>query len=1475
MPAAECRDGCRLIQCSEWTKRRRRYIESRTVGCIIWHSEIEPDDRSRHLARGPAGNPRVLERPEGIVQTQIAVENKRSREKGITLSQGLDSGARRRMLATVLAITLTLWIGNQTGRAQPSDTPADITPFALNPTAILQLSNSAESPDGADVHVLEVQETYSFGADGGYVWTRYTLYKVISQNGARDWNDLSVDWSPWKDQRPTLRARVIGPAGKEFSLDPATLTDSPAAQGDASVYSDQRTLRAPLPAVSPGAVIETLVEVKTAPALPGAGEVNRRFLQMSQPIHHIRLTLLAPKTLPLRYQLELLPTLRPQISEVGDLMRWTFESGPVPAHEDEEPGLPRDVPGYPGVVFSTGASWQALAEAYSRTVDERIAAKSVRALAGQITADSSAREDKIASIVAYLNREIRYTGIEFDRASIIPHTPSETLEHRYGDCKDKATLLVALLRSLDIPANVALLAIGDRMEVPPDQPGLGLFDHAIVYVPGSPEHWIDATDDHARLGELPQDDRGRLALVIDPRSTGLSRVPWATPADAADIEERVVTLSDNGPAGVVETSKPNGSVESNYRRLYADLASKNTKDDLSDYFKNEYAAEKLEHLDRSDPKDFSKPFTLTLSGSKARRGYTDLRDAVLYIPFDDLFAVIPKDLKTREATAKENSTATHPKKTREVDYELAGPFLTEWHYIIKPPEGFEPGSLPKDADTVLGPVKFTQRYTVADGGVVEATLRAELARQRLTPAEQDALRDSLATLLGGDSIKIKFELTAHVLANQGRARESFQAYRDLVKRRPKDAVSHLRRAQALLDAGMGEAARAEARQATKLDPHLALAQERLAVILEHDLLGRSERPGADYAGAVAAYRAAIGLDATDKSLVANLAILLEYDPRGFRYGSGANLKAAIAEYRRLSAAELERHGVARNLPYALFYDQQFAEARTAAAALSNAPKSLLIACDAILTGVQSALQEARRRSEDDDKLAENLRTAGGMLMNLRRYTLAADLLEGAAKGPNATRVLNLAAMVRRTVRAEDLKLGDTPEDFARQSMVAELAPDFTVEKARSLESANAIKANPSPTAKEREALLQAPRAATRAAITAGLTPEALLDLGLQGTQIKSAGDDATGYQVYITAVGQPRQEVLYVREKGRLRVLAPVTEPSAVGLEVLDRVDRGDLAGARTLLDWVHDGEQHAATDDPYGGTVFSHVWTSDEREADRQSVILAAASLLVRSEHTAPRGIQILEGMKKDETRENEIEKIDLALLNAYVATRNHERAAQSAAALTAHHLNSPSVFLMQSHELCMANRCEEAEQLALARLASRKGDLTARRALGSMLVHQGRYEDAYTRFHDVVEDPKAEASDYNALAWSTLFFTRLEGPDLDSAQHAVQSSEHNFGALHTLASVYAELGRTKEAREVLLQALDVLGADEPESNSWYTLGRIAEQYGEEEVAIADYAKVTPPDESGQIEGSTYRLAQNRLAGLKSRASASGSTGR
>ena len=93
---------------------------------------------------------------------------------------------------------------------------------------------------------------------------------------------------------------------------------------------------------------------------------------------------------------------------------------------------------------------------------------------------NSPPRDYIARIVERLHREVRYTGVEFGDARLIPEFPAETLRRRFGDCKDKSTLLVAALRASGIEAYLALLSAGDDQDVSPDLPGLGMFDHAIV-----------------------------------------------------------------------------------------------------------------------------------------------------------------------------------------------------------------------------------------------------------------------------------------------------------------------------------------------------------------------------------------------------------------------------------------------------------------------------------------------------------------------------------------------------------------------------------------------------------------------------------------------------------------------------------------------------------------------------------------------------------------------------------------------------------------------------------------------------------------------------------------------------------------------------------------------------------------------------------------------------------------------------------
>ena len=86
--------------------------------------------------------------------------------------------------------------------------------------------------------------------------------------------------------------------------------------------------------------------------------------------------------------------------------------------------------------------------------------------------------------------------MEFGESSLVPQFPSQTLKRGYGDCKDKAVLLAAMLRSAGVPASLALLNSGPGRDINPDLPGMGMFDHAIVYVPASgadSELWVDAT----------------------------------------------------------------------------------------------------------------------------------------------------------------------------------------------------------------------------------------------------------------------------------------------------------------------------------------------------------------------------------------------------------------------------------------------------------------------------------------------------------------------------------------------------------------------------------------------------------------------------------------------------------------------------------------------------------------------------------------------------------------------------------------------------------------------------------------------------------------------------------------------------------------------------------------------------------------------------------------------------------------------
>jgi len=1351
--------------------------------------------------------------------------------------------------------TLSLFAADAAG-------PWDFPDFSLQPKDLYAAASEPMAAAGTDIMVLDHDESYVFEADGRNVHTQHLIYKVLTQRGAQSWDNIACDWEPWHQQRPVIRARVITPDFSIHELDASTVSDGPANDGDAHLYSDRRIVRAPLPAIAVGSVVEEeLVIHETAP-LFSAGSVASFYVgHFSVPVEHTRLVLQSPSTLPLHYLALLLPGPPPQRSEANGQTTITFEYGPTAALEAPEPNLPSDVPVHPMIAFTTGDSWQHVADAYADAVESQTRGADLKPLVHQLLQGKHTRNEKIQALADHLDKEVRYTGIEFGSSAIIPHSPTETLAHKYGDCKDKATLLVAMLRAADIPAYLALLHAGSRMDVPPDLPGMGLFDHAIVYVPGKPDLWIDATDEYSRVGQLPSPDQGRLALIVRPGSNALVHTPEAPSGDNLLMETRELYLSENGPARVVETSHPGGSFESEYRRIYADQQNKQVFDYLTNYMKAQYLADKLDRMEPSGTSDLSKPFQVVLESQKSKRGFTDLDSAVAAIRYEGLFNQLPAELQRRESN-DDSANPSKPAKKRVADYLLPLPFVAEWQYDIIPPVGFQAKPLPKDEKLALGPALLTQHFSTSPEGVVHGVIRFDTVKRRFTAAETTEMRNQIGGLCEGEAVLINFEPVGQALLRQGKVKESFQSYRGLIAHHPQSAVYHLQMAKVLLEAGFGDAAREEARLAVKLEPNSALAQKILGQVLEYDLVGRKFRAGSDYAGAAAAFRAAAQLDSDDKSIVEDLAILLEYNPEGVRYGSGANLKEAIVQYRSLTPEKLAELALQSNLAYTLFYDRQYSEARNYAETLNPQPKALIVACEAAVNGGKAGITEANKRSSGEEEFKQTVSAAGQMLMNVRKYSVAADFMEAGASGDNAARTMGLASMLRKARPREELHYGNDPAGLATRFSLLFFDPNLTVEKMSSFLSQNAQFVLKNTDAEELEGVLKSGKEARESLAREGSSPDVAIDLILQSLEPKGEGNDTTGYREKLQIPGGKSMTIFVVKEKGEYKVLDTVERPNAIGLEILDRIAAHNLDGARVLLDWIREDQHLEGGDDPLSGEAFPRFWTKG-KEADAAQMKLAAAAILVQTKPTAKQGIDLLEEASKSASDDTERTNIGLALLAGYSNLENYDRLWAISSQLAKKNPESKHVFLAQVGALCGLSRFDEANTLIQQRLKRLPDDIDALRALVRVALAREDYRAAHDLSKKLVALGKADASDLNGLSWLTLFLPETEKPDIESAIQATQLSQNSPPILHTLGCLYAEAGKTKEAREVLIQAMDSWNLDEPNDDFWYAFGRIAEQYGENDVAKADYTKVSKPKHEYQLPESSYRLAQIRLKKL------------
>lgn len=1346
----------------------------------------------------------------------------------------------------------------------------DRTAFSASPEELQKAAGAIKADKDADATILLHEEHYSFDRNGKELQTYHTIFRIENEEGVSGWDEISADWEPWHQAKPEIRARVIAADGVVHNLDLKTLNDVPAHEDSPDTYTDQRSFGGPLPAIAVGAIVEEEIVIRDTAPFFAAGTVERLLLNRTVPLIRVRVVIDHPESLALHYFLEEMPNAKVNKTSHDGIETIEIEDGPYEARSQRLTNLPSDVPRGPQVEFSTGASWQQVAAEYARLSNDKLRAADVQALLAKVNVKTSSRQEVLRRVVAALHKNVRYTGVEFGESNLVPQFPAETLKRKYGDCKDKAALLVTMLRALNIPANLALLQSGPGEDINTQLPGMGMFDHAIAYVPASgtePELWIDATAQYSRVGDLPQMDYGRWALVVDEHTTELKKIPEFTAAQNFHRELREFTLVEFGPAKIRETDEQIGPREADFRAYYNGDA-KEVRESSEKYVKDAYLADSLISLEHGDLSDLDKPFSLTFV-TKGKRGSTDFENAVMAIRVEDLMSDFPAYFTTdpkeeKQEDGEESGTKKH--KPRTADWQIT-PFINEWDYKIIAPPGFKLRALPPSKEEQLQSAKFTQKYSSnADGTVVEAVLRFESPKSRFTVKEAEALRDAVVKARNADPIFIAFDPAGASLMAAGKIKEGLAVYQQLVLQHSKAPLYRIQLARALLKAGLAEKARTVAREATVLEPNSAQAYSTLAWILEHDLLGRRLEKGCDYQGAVAAYRKAKELDPKDKDIRANLAKLLEYDANGERYTANAGLKDAIAEFKELKKMDEETGRQYDDFViYDLWYSRYFKALEEALSTLpaTDTRRGFVVALTAVNQGSEAALKKSLEITTAEDLRRKILATAGWLVLRLHKYQEAADLLVAGARGDNTeTQTTGFAASLKKIKPRDEIKIDDSdPRSVMQHFFALYFSSRVDYSQLRNWISADAQRGDQKTDELEfKQTVFKARYQLEKS----GLPYEIVGDIILNNAQYSAEGNDSQGYRLTIQTPGAQAQEAFIVKENGSYKLLDYVISgkpPEELGWQALELLKKNDLPGARKWLDWAREQIHMSGSDDPLSIQPFPYFWTKgQEGDAD---AIRTAALVLASSKELKGDDLKALLQSRDNAKTDQEKSHLDLVIARAYTAQRQWKELVPVATRLLQAFPDSVTAFHFMTSAYANTSRLDDWDKLVQDRLAKHSDELAYTRSAAELARYRGDFVRSRQLIKALMDRSKATEGDLNLYAWDALFLPGDIGQDsIDAAERANQMSRNSdFSIMHTLACLYAHARKAAQARELLLKAMDG-NMEEPDSAVWLAYGQIAEEFGEPDAARTMYARVEKPEI--ESPASNYALAQRRILALK-----------
>lgn len=402
------------------------------------------------------------------------------------------------------------------------------------------------------LRVDDYRVRYDVNADGTFEQLTSYTRTVLKQSAIDDAKEDSFSYSTSVEHGEVVEAWTQKADGRRLPV-PAGNYQLHTAGGRGEggpFFSDYSSVTIVFPDVAVGDQVHLAWRRQVKEAIfPGQFTLREEF---SRYVAHndARIEISVPASLPVQVQAWNLQADKPVAADGRRLYRWSWRNPQPDRWKAGQRGIER-LQDEPVLLFSTLKGYRELTEAYAARARPKAAVTPrVQALADAIAPKDGTPADKARALYEWIQKNITYGGNCIGIGAVVPRDLDVVLDNRIGDCKDRATLLQALLTAAGVPATQALVNAGGLYELP-EVPVVANINHAINYLP-SLGLFLDSTSADTPFGRLPFGDADKPVLLMDGYAAGTR-----TPVDTGEHDsQRTVTRlkvnADGSATGEVE-----------------------------------------------------------------------------------------------------------------------------------------------------------------------------------------------------------------------------------------------------------------------------------------------------------------------------------------------------------------------------------------------------------------------------------------------------------------------------------------------------------------------------------------------------------------------------------------------------------------------------------------------------------------------------------------------------------------------------------------------------------------------------------------------------------------------------------------------------------------------------------------------------------------------------------------------------------